>query len=84
MREHEWPVLAEPSANARGACLPWNSSGPRATQPGWTGVRCRVSGGVRKTSCYPMVIATDPSLNASRGRSLMVTPRVAGALAMQP
>ena len=22
MREHEWPVLAEPSANARGACLP--------------------------------------------------------------
>ena len=25
MREHEWPVLAEPSANARGACLPWNS-----------------------------------------------------------
>ena len=26
MREHEWPVLAEPSAYARGACLPWNSS----------------------------------------------------------
>ena len=26
MREHEWPVLAEPSANARGACLPWNFS----------------------------------------------------------
>ena len=25
MREHEWPVLAEPSAYARGACLPWNS-----------------------------------------------------------